>query len=388
MKHRLLLLVFSAVAWLQPAVLTRAQTTLADGLDATDLVWTTGGTTNSGWFYEPDWDGGVNSMDAVDSVRSGRIGNSSVSWLQTTVAGPGTISFWWKAWSQPNADWLQFYVGADLKALICSPVAGSPSDWEYCSFPVPAGTVQLKWQYSKDYTNSEGTQDCGWVDQVRYVTTAPPPLGQALNSSGAVWNSSGSVYPNGWFSQAGVTHDGQLAAQSGAVWHKQTNWLQTVVSGVTNVGFWWKVSSEQGFDFLEFYTNGVLARQISGEVSWTNCFFRLPSSTNTLTWLYRKDDSCTAGSDCGWLDQVSLGGTLPPLPYTTLRNPVRLADGRIQFTVDGDPGVQYRVEFATNLWNQSTWKSLTNVTSLSGSTVIIDSGAPNSPARFYRTVSQ
>ncbi len=109
------------------------------------------------------------------------------------------------------------------------------------------------------------------------------------------------------------------------------------MSGVTNVSFWWKVSSEAGFDFLEFYTNGVLARAISGEVDWEPQFFNLSATTNVLTWLYRKDDSYTAGSNCGWLDQVAFGGTLKNLPYT-LQTPVRLPDGRIQLTVTGDVG--------------------------------------------------
>ena len=374
------------VALLQSALILRAGTTLADGLDAPDLVWTTGGTSNSVWSYEQDPDGGVSSFDAIASARSGQVGNYGESWLQTTVVGPGTISFWWKACSQPGADWLEFYVGSNLRGAICGVRPSGPSDWEYCAFPVPAGTNLLKWQYAKDFTNSEGTYDCGWVDRVSYVTAPPPPLAQALNTYGVVWNSSGSLYANGWFSQTNVTHDGQWAAQSGAIWHKQTNWLQAVVSGVTNVGFWWKVSSEAGWDWLQFYTNGVLAGQISGEVDWATNFFTLPATTNVLTWLYRKDDSYTTGSNCGWLDQVAFGGTLKALPYT-LRIPVRLPDGRIQLTVDGDPGAQYRVEFATNLWNQTSWRQLTNVTALTASTVIIDAGAASSPARFYRAVS-
>ncbi len=119
------------------------------------------------------------------------------------------------------------------------------------------------------------------MDRVSYVTSPPPPLEQALNTAGVEWSSSGSVYDNGWFAQTNVTHDGQWAAQSGAIWHNQTNWLQATVSGTTNLSFWWKVSSEAGYDFLEFYTNGVLARQISGEVNWQSNFFRLPITTNS-----------------------------------------------------------------------------------------------------------
>ncbi len=115
MKHKQLLLVLSAFALLQPTLILQAETTLADGLDATNLVWTTGGTGNAGWAYEQDLNGGATSFDGIDSARSGHIGNNSESWMQTTVVGPGTISFWWKACSQPYEDWLEFYVGSTLQ---------------------------------------------------------------------------------------------------------------------------------------------------------------------------------------------------------------------------------------------------------------------------------
>jgi hypothetical protein len=385
-KHRLLLLVLGALALLQSTAILRAGATLGDGLDATDLVWTTGGTGNAGWAYEQDLNGGATSFDGVDSARNSHIENNAESWMQTTVVGPGTISFWWKASSQPYSDWLEFYVGSNLQGGICGVPPGAPSDWEYCSFTVPAGTHLLTWRYVKDGAGSDGTFDCGWVDRVSYVSAALPPLQQALNTRGVAWNSSGSVYANGWFSQTNVTHDGQWAAQSGAIWHSQTNWLQAAVSGVTNVSFWWKVSSEAGFDVLEFYTNGVLARAISGEVDWEPQSFKLSATTNILTWRYRKDDSYTAGSNCGWLDEVTFGGTLKALPYT-LQTPVRLPDGRIQLTVTGDAGGQCQVEFTTNLSSQTIWRQLTNLITLSASTVVIDAAAANSPARYYRVVS-
>jgi hypothetical protein len=203
-KHKLLLLILSAFALLRFTPILRAGTNLADGLDATSLVWTTGGTEDAGWAYEQDPDGGARSFDGIASARSGHVGNNGESWMQTTVVGPGTISFWWKACSQPYWDWLEFYVGSNLQAGICGVPPSGPSDWEYCSFPVPAGTNLLTWRYVKDFVGSDGTFDCGWVDRVSYVTAAPPPLQQALNTHGVAWNSSGSVYANGWFSQTNM----------------------------------------------------------------------------------------------------------------------------------------------------------------------------------------
>src|SRR5258707_8073127 len=83
--------------------------------------------------------------------------------------------------------------------------------------------------------------------------------------------------------------------------------MQTVVSGVSNVSFWWKVSSQTNFDFLEFYTNDVLARRISGEVNWQSNFFKLPATiTVTLKWRYAMTNGIFAaqGQEAAWVDQV------------------------------------------------------------------------------------
>ncbi|TAK91620.1 MAG: hypothetical protein EPO07_19700 [Verrucomicrobia bacterium] len=251
---------------------------------------------------------------------------------------------------------------------------------------MPAGTNVLKWRYVKDSSLTGGTLDYGQVDRVSYVTSPTPRLQQALNTCGVAWSSAGSLYTNGWFAQTNVTHDGNFAAQSGTIWHNQTNWLQATVTGATNVSFWWKVSSQTNADFLQFYTNGVLAKRISGEANWQSNYFKLPAKTNVLTWLYVKDAGTIAGSDCGWVDQVTLSRTLTAFPYT-LQTPARLPDGRIQLQVDGEAGCPCRVEFSTNLMTGGNWSQLTNVTTTGANTVVIDDQASNCPVRFYRTAS-
>lgn len=390
MKTKRIPLVISVLVLALSAPAVRAQTTLANALNATNLVWTTGGTGGVGWTYHAGTGAGSDTFDGIASAQSGHIGDSSETWMQTTVVGPGTITFWWSAYSEPNADWLEFYINTAEQARICG--GGDDwstwaSGWEYCSFPVPAGTNVLEWRYAKDGDGSTGgTLDCGWVDQVSYFTSPPPPLQLALNTCGVVWNSSGSVYTNGWFAQTNATHDGKWAAQSGAITHGQTNWLQATVSGVTNVSFWWKVSSQTNADYLQFFTNGVLAKQISGEVNWQSNYFKLPLKTNTLTWLYMKDPMITAGSNCGWLDQVAFSPAIKAFPYA-LQGLVRLPDGRMQMVVNGECGCPCEVQFATNSMIRANWSLLTNLTTSAANTAIIDSAASNSPMRFYRAVS-
>jgi len=384
-----LLIILGLLALLQPTEPLRAGTTLGEALNATDLVWTTDGTGGVGWSYLAGNGLGNDTFDGVASAQSGQVFDNGETWIQTTVVGPGKISFWWQAYSEPNADWLEFYINTDRQARICG--AGDdwwswPSGWEYGSFDVPAGTNVLKWRYVKDYASTGGTLDYGQVDQVQYVATPPPSLSQALNTCGASWSSSGSLYANGWTAQTNVTHDGHWAAQSGAVWHDQNNWLQTTVSGVTNVSFWWKVSSQANGDYLQFFTNGVLAKQISGEVSWQSNYFKLPATTNVLEWRYVKDGTIIAGSDCGWVDQVAFSPNLKGPPFT-LQAPTRLPDGRIQLVVTGEVGCPCQLEFATNALAGGSWTTLTNLTATDVNTVVIDASASSAPMRFYRTAS-
>ena len=74
-------------------------------------------------------------------------------------------------------------------------------------------------------------------------------LGEALNATNLTWTTGGAA---AWLGQATNTHDGYAAAQSGTVTDTQETWIETTVTGPSTLSFWWKVSSEFGWDFLQF----------------------------------------------------------------------------------------------------------------------------------------
>ncbi len=126
-----------------------------------------------------------------------------------------------------------------------------------------------------------------------------------------------------WFGETNVTHDQTDAAQSASIGNLQ----ETVLTTSTNfsfgdaaaggqVSFWWKVSSEAGFDTLEFRLNGTVLATISGEVNWQQRTFALTTGTNILQWRYSKDASSSFGSDAGWVDQVAF---IPTPPVITVQ---------------------------------------------------------------------
>ena len=147
----------------------RWRPTLATALDAVNLVWETSGA--AAWFGQTD-----ETFDNLHAARSGLIGHSQFTRLETTVTGPGTISFMARVSSEQNYDFLRFYIGTAMQVQISGTVP-----WTLYTYTVGAGTHTLRWEYIKDGSVSVGS-DCAWVDQVVWAPvitetqTTPRPV--------------------------------------------------------------------------------------------------------------------------------------------------------------------------------------------------------------------
>jgi hypothetical protein len=76
-----------------------------------------------------------------------------------------------------------------------------------------------------------------------------------------------------------------------------------------SIKFYFKVSSEEGWDYLSFKLNDKEVFRISGEVDWTKEVIAAPSGFNKLEWIYYKDASTSSGSDCAWVDKIDFAET-------------------------------------------------------------------------------
>ncbi len=119
-----------------------------------------------------------------------------------------------------------------------------------------------------------------------------------------------------WALQTVVTHDGIDAAQSGDINDNETSWMELDISGPETILFQWKVSSESGYDFLQFKVNGTTQAEIDGEVDWTRVSYDLPEGDHKVRWEYSKDSSVSSGADAGWVDELILL-TSDPRPFIT-----------------------------------------------------------------------
>lgn len=124
-----------------------------------------------------------------------------------------------------------------------------------------------------------------------------------------IFGDNGSNAP--WFVDTQFAHEGVKSFRSGGILNNQFSDATALIPGGPNLSFWYKVSSEENFDYFEFYMDADLIFQSSGEVDWT--FFTIPvGSYVDFTFRFFKDSSSIGGFDAVWVDEVQFGD--PPLP--------------------------------------------------------------------------
>jgi hypothetical protein len=131
---------------------------LPQALDAPALVWTSGGAV--AWVGQT-----AVSHDGNSAGQSGAINGGRQSWVQTTLTGPGKLSFWWKI-SGEQSDFLHFLIGGVTNASISGQV-----DWVARSFDIPPGSQIVRWLAAPVFNH-----ETAWLDQVAFAPGSPPAI--------------------------------------------------------------------------------------------------------------------------------------------------------------------------------------------------------------------
>ena len=125
-----------------------------------------------------------------------------------------------------------------------------------------------------------------------------------------------------WTIDGTDAYDGSRSAKSGTITHSQNSSMQTTrnLAASGNLSFWYKVSSESGYDYLKFYIDGAQQGQWSGTVGWTQANYTLSAGTRVLKWEYSKDSIVSNGSDCAWIDRIIFPASTSPSSFNPPQN--------------------------------------------------------------------
>ena len=152
---------------------------------------------------------------------------------------------------------------------------------------------------------------------------------------------------------------------------------------LTGVGsFDYRVSSEAGWDALEFYLNGTRLGRWSGDIGWNTFQFRVQPGLNSLEWRYTKDANFSAGEDAAFIDNLYL--PLPDSAIAALLAILPLPDGRNRIQLQGLSDRQYVIQASSGLAN---WTSVVTNVADNGTIQWTDPQPANQPRRFYRALA-
>jgi hypothetical protein len=184
---------------------------LGAALNTTNLTWTVLG--DAAWFVET-----TNSNDGISAVQSGPLLDSQSAILETTVTGPGTLTFWWECMASDDSFDLEFDMDGHYVDDINSDYAWSQDPQvgaTLTSFPIPAGLHVLSWNANTFYDTGSSTNDAGWLDDVVYTPAYQGPTPVMLLSPMLV----GTNLQFSFVSQAGHTNFVQTSTNLAS-----TNW--------------------------------------------------------------------------------------------------------------------------------------------------------------------
>ncbi|MFO8128785.1 MAG: C25 family cysteine peptidase [Bacteroidales bacterium] len=110
-------------------------------------------------------------------------------------------------------------------------------------------------------------------------------------------------------------YEGTYCMASGDIDDNQTSEISVSLSVLSQgeISFFRKVSSEPGYDYLQFLIDGELAGEWAGEKDWEEMSFSVDAGDHTFTWIYNKDMYVSSGQDRAWIDYI----VFPPVSPST-----------------------------------------------------------------------
>lgn len=111
-----------------------------------------------------------------------------------------------------------------------------------------------------------------------------------------------------WVIASPTAYTGAYSSRSGNITHSQSSTMELslLVSDTGSVSFARRVSTEENYDWLRFYIDGVEMGAWSGLHDWEEITYPISAGLHTLLWVYEKDNIGSANNDRCWVDDISL----------------------------------------------------------------------------------
>lgn len=126
------------------------------------------------------------------------------------------------------------------------------------------------------------------------------------------WNNEISNYP---WAITDVAYEGDYAMKStceGIDYGVSAIEIAVSIPDEGFVGFYYKISSEQNFDFGNFYIDGVKKFTVSGAKNWSYREVEITEGEHILKWEYVKDESTNNGDDAFYIDNITFFKEIEP----------------------------------------------------------------------------
>lgn len=117
------------------------------------------------------------------------------------------------------------------------------------------------------------------------------------------WQHSGN---SNWTITQSAAYQETFSARSGQISHNQYSDLSVSYEVLADgdISFYFRVSSEAGYDFLRFFLDDNKVGEWSGEQDWTRASFPVNAGNKVFRWSYAKDGYVSSGADAAWLDYI------------------------------------------------------------------------------------
>ena len=267
-------------AWIRNVIVTKTLSSVAND-DGSELLFASEGS------YPWVIDG--------DAIKSGNAGvNNSSSEVSTTMHMAEGLSFAFQYKAEcGTGDKFEFLVNGTTE-LTVSASAG----WTSFEYLAPStGDYTFTFRYVKNGSGSTGA-DAAWIRKAKTIAS----ISYVLNvENGRLSFDNNGLYPWNVENSYAVSGNQNVASSSSSIC--------LIVNMHTGdaLTFRYKVSSEDNYDWYNFYANGQQMFHYSGNVNWsTYTYTAQQDGSYTFEWRYEKDYSVNNGSDCAYLDDVEL----------------------------------------------------------------------------------